>query len=153
MNDCREIENLIYRYALLIDKGDLPGVANLFRDAEVVSREFNSVRRGVEEVLAMYQSACRLHQPSGTPLTKHLTTNVIIEVDRSDSTAASTATASSYYTVIQATPELPLQPIISGSYADNFHKVNGQWQFARREMFIHLMGNCSQHLLFDASSP
>ena len=29
----------------------------------------------------MYQLSCRLYESTGTPLTKHLTTNVIIELD------------------------------------------------------------------------
>lgn len=37
MNDSREIENLIYTYAERIDTGDLEGVAELFRNGEIVS--------------------------------------------------------------------------------------------------------------------
>ena len=147
MDDCRCIENLIYLYAERIDMGDLEGVAELFREAEIISTAHNVCRTGYEEVLQMYQLSCRLYEATGTPLTKHLTTNVIIELDEN----GRQATARSYYTVIQATDALPLQPIISGRYRDSFQKTEGQWHFARREMVVDLIGDCSAHLLYDAS--
>lgn len=147
MEDCRRIENLIYRYAELIDAGDLNGVAELFRGAEIISRVHNMKRTGFDEVLQMYRLSCRLYEPSGTPLTKHLTTNVIIELDPNGTQAS----ARSYYTVIQATGSLPLQVIISGRYQDQFRKVDSQWEFTRREMIVDLIGDCSAHLLYDSS--
>lgn len=147
MEDCRQIENLIYRYAEQIDSGNLEGVAELFRDAEIVSTAHDSRLTGFHEVLQMYQLSCRLYETSGTPLTKHLTTNVIIELEEDGAEAS----ARSYYTVIQATQSLPLQPIISGRYDDRFRKVEGRWMFVRREMFVDLIGDCSAHLLYDAT--
>lgn len=146
MEDSRQIENLIYLYAELIDSGNLQGVAELFREAEIVSRVHNMKRTGFDEVLQMYQLSCRLYEPSATPLTKHLTTNVIIELDPTGTHAS----ARSYYTVIQATDSLPLQVIISGRYADQFRKVSSRWEFARREMIVDLIGDCSAHLLYDS---
>lgn len=147
MDDSRRIENLIYRYAELIDNGDLVGVAELFRDAEIVSTVHNVRRTGFDEVLQMYQLSCRIYESTGTPLTKHLTTNVIVEVDDTGAEAS----ARSYYTVIQATEALPLQPIISGRYRDRFRKIDNQWMFASREMIVDLIGDCRAHLLYDAS--
>lgn len=147
MEDSRHIENLIYLYAERIDHGDLEGIAELFRDAEIYSPAHDVTRTGYDEVLEMYRLSCRLHD-TGTPLTRHLTTNVIIDVD-DDGLSAS---ARSYYTVIQATDSLPLQPIISGRYRDLFRKRENRWQFARREMIVDLLGDCSEHLLYDASS-
>ena len=147
MESSRQIENLIYRYAELIDDGDLEGVAELFRDAEIVSPVHNVRRQGFDEVLHMYRLSCRLYETTGTPLTKHLTTNVIIELDGNGNEAS----ARSYYTVIQATDCLPLQPIISGRYKDRFRKVDTRWQFASREMIVDLIGDCSAHLLYDTS--
>jgi len=147
MDDSRHIENLIYRYAQRIDAGNLEGVAELFRDASIVSTQHNSHQSGYDAVLKMYQMSCRIHEPSGTPLTKHLTTNVIIDINQD----GLTANAHSYYTVIQAAGALTLQPIISGRYNDDFRKVGGQWQFSQREMFVDLIGDLSAHLLYDAS--
>jgi 3-phenylpropionate/cinnamic acid dioxygenase small subunit len=145
MDAARQIENLIYRYAELIDQGELQSLAELFRHAAIVSPEHGTEIRGCDAVLKLYQGSCRLHPDSGTPLTKHLTSNVIIEVASDDESAS----ARSYYTVIQATEKLPLQPIISGHYHDYFVKAEDQtWQFKTREMYIDLMGDCSEHLLY-----
>lgn len=148
MEDSRQIENLIYTYAERIDNGDLQGVAELFRDAEIVSTVHDVRRTGFDQVLQMYQHSCRLYAETGTPQTKHLTTNVIIELDENGEEAS----ARSYYTVIQATEVLPLQPIISGRYKDRFRKVNTQWQFSSREMLVDLIGDCSAHLLYSTST-
>jgi len=148
MEDSRQIENLIYRYAELIDDGNLEGVAELFRSAEIVSTAHGVRRQGFDEVLQMYRSSCRIYETTGTPLTKHLTTNVIVELDEDGKTAS----ARSYYTVMQATESLPLQPVICGRYKDRFRRVDAQWQFASREMIVELIGDCSAHLLYDSSS-
>ena len=145
MEESRQIENLIYRYAELIDDGNLEEVAELFRNAEIVSTVHGMRREGFDEVLQMYRSSCRIYETTGTPLTKHLTTNVIIELDEDGKTAS----ARSYYTVFQQTDELPLQPIIAGHYHDTFHRVGGQWCFDTREMFVDLTGDLSHHLLFE----
>jgi 3-phenylpropionate/cinnamic acid dioxygenase small subunit len=147
MEDSRQIENLIYRYAQHIDDGKLKEVAELFRNAEIVSSAQDVRFVGYTEILSMYENSCRIYDPQGTPLTKHLTTNVIIEVDQN----GVEANASSYYTVIQATDALSLQPIISGRYKYEFRKVDTHWQFARREMIVDLIGDCSSHLLYDTS--
>ena len=57
--------------------------------------------------------------------------------------------ARSYYTVLQATPDLPLQPIITGRYSDTFQLVDGVWCFDTRVMHVDQVGDLSQHLLFD----
>ena len=144
MNDARQIENLIYRYAECIDQGDLEGVAELFRAGEIVSPAHGTRHRGYDEVLQLYRSSCRLHEPDGTPLTRHLTTNVIIEVDEGRLTAGARAS----YLVVQATATLPLQPIICGRYADSFRRSEGNWHFTRRELYVDLVGNLSEHLLY-----
>ncbi|MAT91357.1 MAG: hypothetical protein CME59_02025 [Halioglobus sp.] len=145
MDDSREIENLIYLYAERIDAGDLAGVAELFRDGEIVSSEYDTRHAGYEEVLGLYRQSTRIYPDSGTPKTRHLTSNVIIELDEDGADAR----ARSCYTVLQATADLPLQPIICGRYEDRFRKTRGSWQFARREMFVDLLGDLSAHLLFN----
>ena len=94
---------------------------------------------------------CTTQPPSstndGTPKTHHVTTNAIIEVDE----AAGTATSRSYYTVTQATPELPLRIIITGRYHDTFQRIDGEWWFDTRIMFVDQMGDLSHHLLYSPS--
>jgi hypothetical protein len=51
--------------------------------------------------------------------------------------------------VVQATPALPLQPIIAGRYHDTFHRVDGRWCFDTRAIFVDLKGDLSHHLLFE----
>ena len=146
MHDSRLIENLIYTYAERIDAGELESVAELFREAAIVAPAQDSHVAGYAAVLAMYQQACRIYEATGTPQTKHLTTNVIIEVDGDEGRARS------YFTVIQATEALALQPIISGRYHDTFVRSDNGWRFEERKMFVDLMGDCSAHLLYDSSA-
>ena len=87
--------------------------------------------------------ATRLYD-DGTPKTKHLTTNVRIDVDDAAGTASSTAN----YLVTQATPELPLQVIVTGHYRDTFHLVDGSWWFDTRTMYVDQIGDTSHHLKF-----
>jgi 3-phenylpropionate/cinnamic acid dioxygenase small subunit len=139
----RAIENLVYAYAERIDAGDLAGVGELFRHGRIQAAP-GIVFEGAAEVKGLYDSATRLYE-DGTPRTRHVTTNVAVEVDED----AGTGTARSYYTVFQQTEELPLQPIIAGHYHDTFHRLDGEWWFDTREMFVDLTGDLSHHLLFE----
>jgi 3-phenylpropionate/cinnamic acid dioxygenase small subunit len=134
------ITNLLYRYAELMDAGDLEAVAALFRFARV--RTGDGVV-GSEGLLASWRKHVRLY-PCGTPRTKHVVTNPILEIDE----AAGTARCRSYYTVLQAAPELPLQVIAAGRYHDAFEHVDGEWRFAERDYTLFdLVGDVSRHLL------
>ena len=61
------------------------------------------------------------------------------------------AHCASYFTVFQATDELPLQPIIAGRYEDEFRKIGGKWYFHQRKMLPRLMGDMTQHQQFSAN--
>src|SRR3954451_21530458 len=78
----------------------------------------------------------------GTPRTKHVTTNIAIEVDEE----AGTAVARSYFTALQALPGLALQPIVSGRYRDRFERRDGEWCFVERRVRTDLVGDLSHHL-------
>jgi ketosteroid isomerase-like protein len=140
------IKNLIYTYADRIDAGDYAGLAQLFEHAVITAEAMDEPIQGSDKVQAMYTASTRLYPDTGTPKTKHVTTNVIIEVDEENDTA----TARAYYTVMQAVAgSLALQPVISGRYRDEFERVDGVWRFSRRHMYIDLVGDLSQHLLFE----
>lgn len=62
--------------------------------------------------------------------------------------AAGTARSTSYYCVTQATPDLPLQVIVTGHYKDTFQRIDGVWWFDSRTMFIDQVGDLSRHLKF-----
>ena len=147
MDSSRAIENLLHRYAELIDDGDLEGVARLFEHAEILAPAALTGARGYEQVLAMYRKSTRLYPDNGTPHTRHVTTNAIIEVDEENGHAS----ARSYFTVFQAVEGFPLQPIIGGRYHDVFERHDGQWRFRERRMLPDLWGDLSRHLLYDAS--
>jgi SnoaL-like protein len=145
-NSYQAIKNLIYTYADRIDAGDYAGLSQLFEHAVITAEAMDDPIQGVENVEAMYTASTRLYPDTGTPKTKHITTNVIIEVDE----ANDTATAKAYYTVMQAVAgSLALQPVISGRYRDEFERVDGVWRFSKRHMYIDLVGDLSQHLLFE----
>ena len=140
MDAHRAIENLVYLYAERIDAGDLDGVADLFADATIDTPGANGVT-GRDAVLALYAQIVRLYE-GGTPLTRHVTTNVRVDVDA----GGDSATARSSYVVLQATDTLPLQPIVVGRYDDEFAQVDGSWRFRRRTMHVDLVGDVSHHL-------
>lgn len=137
--DQDDISRLIYTYAERIDAGDLDGVADLFEHATYRSQA-GTEYRGAGAVLEVLRRMVILYD--GIPRTKHVTTNVMIEIDRDKRTAR----ARSYYTVFQATSELPLQPVIAGRYHDRFERLGDSWQFTDRLIFMDLVGDLSRHL-------
>jgi 3-phenylpropionate/cinnamic acid dioxygenase small subunit len=148
MNDSAvQIQNLVHRYAELIDLGDFDALGHLLGDAEVGSGEHPGFLSGHDAVVAMFTSTTRLY-PDGTPRTKHVTTNLIVGVDDD----AGTATCRSYFTVLQATDMLSLQPIVAGRYHDRFVIDGTTWRFAERRFFLDLVGDVSQHQLIPLPS-
>lgn len=137
-----QITNLLYRYAELMDSGDLEAVAALFDHARVRTGS-DGIVEGSAPMLAIWRRFVRIHA-DGTPRTKHVITNPIVEVDE----AAGTARCRSYFTVLQAAPGLPLQPICAGRYHDAFVRVDDRWRFSERDYsMLDLIGDLSQHLL------
>jgi 3-phenylpropionate/cinnamic acid dioxygenase small subunit len=140
------IENLLYRYAELIDAGDYEGIGELFAHGAIADEQGRPMATGAEEVAALYHATTRKY-PDGTPRTQHILTNPLVEID--DDGAA--ATCRSRFTVLQQTDVLPLQAIISGAYVDRFECVGGTWRYAEKRMCMRLFGDLSQHLLIDVA--
>jgi 3-phenylpropionate/cinnamic acid dioxygenase small subunit len=138
-DDRSAIENLLYTYAERMDAGDLAGVAQLFEHAAYRAGDGPALRW--EQVERVNRELVILHE-DGTPRTKHLTTNARIEVDET----AGTASAHSYFTVIQGVAGTPLQPIVAGRYQDRFERVDGGWRFSERRIHVDLVGDLSRHL-------
>jgi 3-phenylpropionate/cinnamic acid dioxygenase small subunit len=136
----REIENLVARYAELIDAGDFEGLGELLSDASFGGGPQASVS-GRHAITTLFRSVVRVYE-DGTPRTKHVTTNLHVEVDD----ATGTAEARSYVTVLQALPDLPLQPIVAGRYRDRFARIDGRWRFVERRFTTDLVGDMSKHL-------
>ena len=135
----RAIENLIASYAELVDDGDFAGVGILLADATFTGAAGSvSGRDAIEKMLR----DSLIVYDDGTPRTKHVTTNVAIEVDEE----AGTAVSRSYFTALQALPDLPLQPIVSGRYQDRFERRDWEWRFVERRVQTNLVGDVSRHL-------
>ncbi len=140
------IKNLIYRYADLIDSGDLDAVAAMFSHGRVLAAGADgqdSEVVGAEAVNAMYRSFTRIYEDNGTPHTRHVTTNVMVEVDDNGQLASARSSA----VVFQALDDFPLQPVIAVRYHDRFEKADGQWRFVERRILSDLFGDLSRHLL------
>jgi 3-phenylpropionate/cinnamic acid dioxygenase small subunit len=133
------IQNLIATYAELVDDGDFAAVAMLLADASFTGGAGSvSGRDAIEKMLR----DSLIVYDDGTPRTKHVTTNLAIEVDEE----AGTAVSRSYFTALQALPDLPLQPIVSGRYQDRFERRDRQWRFVQRRVRSDLVGDVSRHL-------
>jgi 3-phenylpropionate/cinnamic acid dioxygenase small subunit len=133
------IENLIAAYAEFVDDGDFEAVAHLLADATFTGGAGSvsgsaAIEKTLRDNLIVYDD--------GTPRTKHLITNLAIEVDEQ----AGTAVARSYFTALQAVPGLSLQPIVSGRYYDRFECRAGQWRFVERRVQTDLVGDVSRHV-------
>jgi 3-phenylpropionate/cinnamic acid dioxygenase small subunit len=134
----RAIESLIAAYAELVDDGDFEGVGRLLADA-TLSGGAGSVS-GRDAIEKMLRQNVIVYE-DGTPRTKHLIINIAIEVDEE----SGIATSRSYFTALQALPDLGLQPIVSGRYHDRFERREGRWRFLERRVRTDL-GGVSRHL-------
>ena len=139
MSSHRAIENLIASYAELVDGGDFAGVGTLLADATFIGG--GGPVTGRDAIEKMFHDTLIVYE-DGTPRTKHVTTNVAIEVDE----AAGTAVSRAYFTALQALPDLPLQPIAAGRYHDRFEHQDGRWRFVERRVHVDLVGDVSRHL-------
>lgn len=140
-DDALAITNLLYRYAELMDAGDFAGAGALFANADV-KLAGGQIVRGAEAMASIWTQYTKRHA-DGTPMTKHVVTNPIVEFSEDRRSAA----ARSYYTVLQATESVPLQVIAAGRYHDTFEKFDGAWRFASRDYSLFdLKGDLRDHL-------
>ena len=138
------IEALVYRYAESMDAGDFAGVGALFagaayRAAGGPDLDGAALTTTLEAMVVLYE---------GVPSTKHVTTNLVVELDESGTSARSR----SYFTVLQRLPDFALQVIVAGRYHDRFVQQDGSWRFAEREVSMDLVGDLSRHLRHFARS-
>jgi hypothetical protein len=135
-----EISNLIFRYAELFDTGRFDEFAGLFAHGQWHRAGPGSAaaRQWIDDYVRLYDGQTR---------TKHVTTNLVVDVDE----AAGTATASAYVTVFQALPDFPLQPIFSGRYQDRLTRSEGTWWFTERRVLGDLYGDITRHVRYGAS--
>jgi 3-phenylpropionate/cinnamic acid dioxygenase small subunit len=138
------ITKLLYTYAERIDAGDFAGVAEVFAHATLTFEGFAEAVSGPTAVQSLYERTTRRYE-DGTPRTKHVMTNVMVDV----APDGISATSRSYFTVLQAVPgALTLQPVIAGRYRNAYECVDGQWRFTKVHIVIDLTGELAHHMLF-----
>ncbi len=139
LTDGDQIRGLLGTYCRLIDAGDFAGLGELMSQAVLMAEDGTAIAAGADEVAALYAGIVTLHD-DGTPGTQHVVANTSME-DLEDGAIR----AKSAYLVFQSVPELPLQPIITGSYVDTFESAGG-WHFVERRFSIGRSGNLTHHL-------
>ena len=140
-NPAIDIPNLLYRYADLIDAAEFDAAAALFDHGHLIAA--GERVEGREAICAMWRTFMKLHA-DGTPRSRHLITNPIIEL----AADGQTAVCRSQWTVLQAVEDYPLQPVATGRYLDKLALMDGTWAFTERNYLqIDLMGDVSEHLL------
>ena len=133
----KQITDLMFRYAELFDTGRFDEFAALFERGKWHKAEPGAAaaRQWITDHVQLYDGQTR---------TKHVTTNVIVDVDED----AGTATASAYVTIFQALPDFPLQPIFSGRYQDRLTRIDGGWRWTERRVINDLYGDISRHVRY-----
>jgi 3-phenylpropionate/cinnamic acid dioxygenase small subunit len=134
------IRALIYRYSELLDAGDVDGFAKLFEGAELSIEGSDTSVRGSAAVRELMTSSMRFYD--GVPGTRHVNTNTIVTL----AADAASAEARTTFTVFQALPDFPLQPIVVGRYLDRLRRDDGGWRFWQRRIAMDLLGDVSRHL-------
>ena len=132
----RTCERLVYGYSRALDLGDMSAAADFFAENGSMSRPMapNQIIQGRETIRASL-----LTRPK-TLLTKHLATNVVIDVESRDS-----ARGISYLTMIATTPPQGAEPpfvsqgpIYFGQFVDRFVRENSEWKFLERRGSIQM---------------
>ena len=138
------IEHLHHRYAECVDRARFPELGELFAHGAISADVSDDAMSGADEISEFYARTNRVHA-DGTLRTRHLATNVIVDVadDRRH------ARSQSYFVVFQATDDLPLQPIVAGRYNDTFVRIDGTWCFEHRRVFVDQIGDMREHLTID----
>src|SRR6476660_7850440 len=86
-----------------MDAADFDAVADLFADAVLTNEGVDAPIKGGDAIARLYRSTNRVHD-DGTLRTRHVTTNVIVDIDED----AGSAAVRSAFVVLQQTPTLPL---------------------------------------------
>ena len=133
----KEISDMMFRYAELFDTGRFDEFAALFEHGTWHKAEPGAVaaRKWIDDNVQLYDGLTR---------TKHVTTNVVVDVDE----AAGTAQANAYVTIFQALPDFPLQPIFCGRYQDRLMRIDGRWWWSERAVVGDLYGDISRHVKY-----
>ena len=139
--DRTAIENLIYRYARYVDTADYDALGELFAAAKITANKTDTPLAG-REVVREYWKSTNKRFDCGTPRTHHVVTNLEFE----PGSGGDAVRVRSCFTVFQATPHLPLQPIACGRYDDWFERSAMDWRFRSKHIEVTLLGEMGEHL-------
>jgi SnoaL-like domain len=132
----RACERLVYEYSRALDLGELSAAADCFAANGSMSRPMNpgQIIEGRETIRASL-----LTRPKGL-LTKHLATNILIDVESRDA-----ARGLSYLTMIATTPPdgskppyASQGPLYFGEFKDRFVRESGVWKFLERRGSVQM---------------
>jgi len=132
------VSRLVYDYCEFFDTGNFDAFAALFAHGTwFMTRDEGP---GAGPVKAWLDANILLYH--NEPCTRHVTTNLVVEVARDLQTAA----ARSYITIFQCLPDFAYQPIFGGRYRDTFRLLDGRWWFDDRGVIPDLFGDMSRHV-------
>jgi hypothetical protein len=129
-------ERLVHAYCRALDQGDMDAAADLFASHGSFARPTapDAVIAGREAIRAS------LRARPATLRTRHLSTNVIVEVEGPDA-----ARGVSYLTMVSTTPAEGATPphesrgpVWFGEMRDRFVRENGEWKFLERRGSVQI---------------
>jgi len=132
----RACERLVFIYSRALDLGDMNAAADCFAEQGSMARPMkpDEVIQGREAIRSSLLTRPR------TLLTRHLATNVMIDVESRDA-----ATGLSYLAMIATTPPAggspPFTsegPLYVGEFRDRFVRERGVWKFLERRGSVHI---------------
>ena len=142
--DRTAIENLLFRYARYVDTAQYDALGELFADASITANKTDTPLTGARVISEYWRSTNKRYE-CGTPRTHHVVTNLEFE----PVSGSSRIRLKSCFTVVQAAPRLPLQPIACGRYDDVFERADGGWRFHSKHIEVTLLGEMGEHLNID----
>lgn len=132
-DDRAAIAGVVHEYAARLDAGDFDGVAALLARADWVSRG-RVTGHGADHARRQYDAVVR--RADGTPGTRHVIANLVIDVGPGPDEAA----ARSSFVVLQ-----DARPILAGRYHDRLARDVDGWYLTVRSFHADLVGDLSGH--------
>lgn len=140
MDALQRAQNLIVRYAELIDDGDFDGLGALFARGSVSFAPSGLSLHGAAEVASFYQDTVNLDPANGTPGTVHTVSNIhFAALERQ-------IHARSRYQVTLLSDSAAPKLIAMGRYFDHFTVEGSDVYFQQRKIMSQYLGDVSDHL-------
>ena len=121
--DERAITRVLAEYCHLVDDGNVEALLDRFTDEAIF--EFGGRETVGRAALAAYFAATALPEHRG----KHITANIVVDVD------GDRATAASDFVFLKKTTD-GLSPRLTGRYLDDLRRIDGRWRVSRRAVAL-----------------